>query len=182
MSFVVTLDDAKKVGIDHFGVISTNEIVFGQEIRDICAGNACRGYGKSWACPPAMGTVEECRERCLSFENALVFSSVYELEDSFDFEGMSRGHAGFKKVCDEFYDMIKPRMEGEFILLSNEGCKRCKTCTYPDAPCRFPERLFPALEGYGIYVNKLAQSAGMKYINGQNTVTYFGMLLYGKKC
>ena len=31
---------------------------------------------------------------------------------------------------------------------------------------------------YGINVSELAASSGMKYINGQNTVTYFGALLF----
>jgi hypothetical protein len=36
----------------------------------------------------------------------------------------------------------------------------------------------PSLEAYGVNVSKLAASAGMKYINGQNTVTYFGAVLF----
>lgn len=65
-----------------------------------------------------------------------------------------------------------------FLILSNEGCGRCERCTYPTAECRKPERLFPSLEGFGIHVAKLAESAKVKYINGENTVTYFGMLLF----
>jgi hypothetical protein len=36
----------------------------------------------------------------------------------------------------------------------------------------------PSLEAYGINVSELAKSAGMKYINGQDTVTYFGAVLF----
>ena len=35
-----------------------------------------------------------------------------------------------------------------------------------------------SLEAYGIHVSKLAKAADMKYINGQNTVTYFGGVLF----
>lgn len=167
----------RAAGITGFGVIKPEEIVFGQEIRDICAGNGCRQYGKTWCCPPYHGTVEECRERCLGYEHAMVFQTVYEIEDSFDYEGMFEAGHAFKKVTERLYAAVKPELS-RFLLLSNEGCGRCETCTCPDAPCRFPEKLFPAVEGYGIYVNKLAESAGLKYINGKNTVTYFGMLLY----
>ena len=45
-------------------------------------------------------------------------------------------------------------------------------------PCRFPEKAFPSLEAYGVFVSKLAQACGMRYINGANTVTYFGVVLY----
>jgi hypothetical protein len=36
----------------------------------------------------------------------------------------------------------------------------------------------PSLEAYGVNVSALASAAGMKYINGQNTVTYFGAVLF----
>jgi hypothetical protein len=35
-----------------------------------------------------------------------------------------------------------------------------------------------SLEAYCINVSALASSADMKYINGQNTVTYFGAVLF----
>ena len=38
-----------------------------------------------------------------------------------------------------------------------------------------------SLATYGINVSKLAKAAGMKYINGQNTVTYFGAALFDLK-
>lgn len=174
---MLTESERKKIGIREYGVLAAAEIPFEEEIQKICAGNACRLYGKTWACPPAVGTVQECRERCLGYAKAMVFSAVYPLEDSFDYEGMIKGHDAFKDLCDRLYALVKPRL-GDFLLLSNEGCKRCKTCTYPSAPCRKPERLFPSLEGFGIHVAKLAAKGNVKYTNGENTVTYFGMLLY----
>jgi len=172
--FPLSEEELRTLGITAYGVVDTGEIVFSEEVRTLCEGNLCRGYGKTWACPPAVGTVAECRERCLGYGQALVFSAVYELEDSFDFEGMQAGHREFKNVCDRLYERLTP----PFLLLSNEGCARCRDCTYPNAPCRFPERLFPSLEGFGILVSDLAKSAGIRYINGTNTVTYFGMICF----
>ena len=169
--------ELKEIGIQEYGLISTAEIPFEQEIRKICEDNACRLYAKTWACPPAVGTVKECRARCLAYKTAMVFNAVYHLEDSFDYEGMLQGHSAFKDLCDRLYERVKPQLH-QFQLLSNDGCKRCKRCTYPSAPCRQPQRLFPSLEGFGIQVSKLAASAGIKYMHGENTVTYFGMLLY----
>lgn len=167
----------KAIGIHEYGLIATVDIPFEPEVRKICEDNVCRSYGTTWACPPAVGTVEECRARCLPYQTAMVFNAVYPLQDSFDYEGMMQGHSAFKDLCDRLYELVKPQLH-EFLLLSNEGCKRCKSCTYPSAPCRQPERLFPSLEGFGIHVAKLANCANIKYVNGANTVTYFGMLLY----
>lgn len=164
------------IGITSFGYIQTREIVFSGEVRKLCEGNLCRNYGKTWACPPAVGTFEECRSRCLRYASAFVFASVYNLEDSFDYEGMMRGHRQFKEVCDRLHE----RLRQPCLLLSNEGCIRCQSCTYPAQPCRFPDRLFPSLEGYGILVNELAKTAGIPYNAGANTVSYFGLVCYGE--
>ena len=74
--------------------------------------------------------------------------------------------------------LIDIHSQHENLLLSNEGCGRCARCTYPDAPCRFPELLHHSLEGYGWIVKELADAAGIRYHNGPNTVTYFGALLF----
>lgn len=50
----------------------------------------------------------------------------------------------------------------------------------PAEPCRFPDRAMASLEAYGVAVSELAEACGMKYINGQSTVTYFGAFLYRK--
>ena len=42
-----------------------------------------------------------------------------------------------------------------------------------------PALAMSSLEAYGIDVAQLAKQAGMKYINGVNTVTYFGAVFFG---
>lgn len=114
--------------------------------------------------------------KCLQYTTAIVFNAVYPLEDSFDYEGMVEGHGAFKGLCDRLYDLASKQFPS-MLLLSNEGCIRCKRCTYPSAACRMPEHLFPSLEGFGIQVNQLAKAAGLTY-GTAGAVTYFGMLLY----
>lgn len=174
--FLAPLSEAElqEIGITFCGCIPTTEIVFSEEVRKICAGNVCRNYGKTWACPPGVGSFTQCRDACLKYGSAFVFASRYVLEDSFDYEGMVRGHRQFKEVCDKLHRHLRQPC----LLLSNEGCVRCKVCTYPDSPCRYPDKLFPALEGYGILVNALAERTGIPYNGGANTVTYFGMVCF----
>ena len=171
-----TIDDLPKIGITRYGFIKTTDIIFDPQALKLCASNACRKYGKFWTCSPGSGPLEQSKATCLSYSDALVFCSVYELEDSYDVEGMARGGTEFRNVCDRFYDLLTP----PFKLLSTGGCHLCKTCTYPDAPCRFPDRMSPSISSYGIIAANLAESAGMPYINGENTVTYFGLLCFGK--
>lgn len=169
-------------GVFQYGTVDTDQIRFLQEVREMCEVNTCRQYGKTWVCPPGVGTLEECRDRIRSYRKMIVFSVKYDLEDSFDYEGMQAGMAQFREVCRRIDARMqeKRKTEGkerDYMILSNEGCDLCGECTYPDAPCRFPERAHGSLEGYGIMVSELAGQAGIRYINGTNTVTYFGGLL-----
>ena len=162
-----------EAGVFQYGFVDTADIRFSQEVRGMCAVNTCRQYGKTWACPPAIGTVEECRARVQRYDRMLVFSVKYNLEDSFDYEGMVAGMQQFRETCRILHEGLRGQVE-DFLLLANEGCDKCEKCTYPDAPCRFPDQTHGALEGYGIFVSELAKQAGIHYINGANTVTYFG--------
>lgn len=168
---------AAQSGMFEAGYIATDDLVVVPEVRHICEQNGCRNYGTSWACPPAIGTLEACKARINQYDTMLLFSKKYELEDSFDFEAMEDGLLDFKKTVDEFDRKIRDVLP-EYLLLSNEGCGRCTECTYPHAPCRFPQLLHHSLEGYGFLVSELAKKAKIRYYNGVNTVTFFGALLF----
>lgn len=170
---------ALEAGFHEAGVIPTAQLHFSEEIRRICEGGTCRNYAKTWACPPAVGTVEECAARCRRLDTLLLLSGRYELEDSFDYEGMIAGMRGFKQLMARLDEAARGRL-GDCLFLSNEGCGRCRTCTYPDAPCRFPEKLHHAIEGYGLNISELARQAGLRYNNGPNTVTYFGAVVFNE--
>lgn len=174
----VAANALKNCGFHQWGEIKTDSLKYYPEIRAICESNSCKGYGTSWACPPAIGTLIECRSRVEQYEKMIVFTGKFELEDSFDFEGMGEGLRTFKAMVDKLTDCV----DGEdCLILSNEGCGRCKQCTYPNEPCRFPKLLHHSLEGYGFVVNELAERANIKYNNGPNTVTFFGAILHGRK-
>ena len=128
------------------GEVPMASLRFRQEIRAVCEENRCRNYGRSWACPPAVGTLEECRARCLGYGSFLLLSRTYPLEDSWDFEAMGEAHRDFQRQIDGLDDALQASGAGSFLLLGNEGCIRCRACTWPDGPCRFPEKLHPSLE------------------------------------
>lgn len=76
-------------GFFQWGLLPKEALTFSPEVRGMCAVNRCGCYGKTWACPPAVGTLEECRTQCEPYSHLLLFSCKYDLEDSFDFEGMT---------------------------------------------------------------------------------------------
>ena len=172
--------NAAILGVYECGFVNAAEIGVSPMVRTLCEKNACGAYGKTWACPPGVGTIEECGLKIHSFTTAFVFSTRHELEDSYDFEGMMEGKKTHETIVPKVVTLFREHFGNAIKVLSTEGCSRCKTCTYPDAPCRFPETLHPSIESYGVEVNILAQKAGICYHNGKNTVTYHSCILFNE--
>lgn len=152
---------------------------FSQKVRHICQ-SECPRYGKSWSCPPGVGSVEECRERCMQFQELFIFSTVAEVSDIENMDEVLESRKEHEKMIREIRGMFQPYFE-EILALSGDSCCICDTCTYPDAPCRHPEVMLPCIEGYGILVPLLAEKAEIAFMNEGNVVTWFGVLLLKKK-
>ena len=173
------ISEALALGAFKANVINADLIETDRVFRDICASNSCGMYGKCYMCPPDCGEIDDLMAEIGNYKYALVYQTVSELEDSFDIEGMTEAKKIFRPISQKLRDVFC-KMEVEKVLhLSAGGCGVCKVCAKrTNEPCRFPEKAIPSLEAYGINVSRLAASAGMKYINGQNTVTYFGTVLF----
>jgi len=162
--------------ICEYAFIKTEDISFLEQVRYICK-TECPQYGKSWSCPPAVGTVEECRERCSRFREGFVFTTVAEVEDITNMEATLATRMEHEEITRQVRDLFQRECE-EVLTLSTESCGICKHCSYPDAPCRHPERMFPCVESYGILVTDLAERYGITFLNGSNVATWFSLILY----
>ena len=155
-------------------VIDVGDIVFDRGFRALCEANACGNYGRCWMCPPDAGDIDTLMEEAKSYQKAVVYQTVGALEDSYDFEGMMEAGNAHYRLSAAIDEGCGPRLH-----LGAGGCKVCEVCAKrTDEPCRHPELAMASLETYGIAVSQLAESCGMKYINGQNTVTYFGGVFF----
>jgi predicted metal-binding protein len=146
--------------------------------RDACAANTCGKYGKCWTCPPDVGNAEQMIASLKEYSHTFVFSVVYPLEDSYDFEGMVCAKKQFVSLSKTLKQALN-RTAHAHLFLGAGGCGVCKRCAREDArPCPFPESAIVSLEAYCINVTELSAKAGLKYNNGPNTVTYFGAILF----
>jgi len=153
-------------------------LTFTDEVRQMCVQNTCGRYNRAWNCPPVCGTVEELEEVCKSFSRGILANNVKQIQDSFDWEGMMEGG---RDLCQLLIDVKAYADEiglKDYRIFGGGGCHGCEDCSYPDLPCHHPDLLFTPIEACGINVMQLAKDAGFKYINGQNTVTFFGMFLF----
>lgn len=155
-------------------LIPMSEVKFYPELRSLCESNVCGGFGGNYTCPPYIGPVEDLIATLKQFKTLILFRHVYTLEDSFDIEGMEEGSRLFRELSQQVLTLTKEE-EPDGLVLSAGGCRLCDTCGIKSGtPCCFPDRALSSLEAHGLQVSELAKTAGVPYISGTNTVTYFG--------
>ena len=171
--------DALALGATKAAVIDVDAVETDAVFREMCASNACGMYGKCWMCPPDCGDIHDMMEHIRTYDHMLVYQTIGELEDSYDFEGMQEAGDRHNKVAIKLRSVADSYPFAASLHLGAGGCRVCPVCAKRTGePCRYPELAMTSLEAYGINVSKLASAAGMKYINGVNTVTYFGAVLF----
>lgn len=170
---------ALSLGAFRAAVIPMERMETDTSFRDMCVSNVCGNYGRNWMCPPDAGDIHDLIATLRSYSYALVYQTVSELEDSFDFEGMMEAGARHNQLMVQMREKIAAEPLSRVLHLGAGGCRMCEVCgKRTGEPCRHPDLAVASLETYGVNVSKLAVAAGMKYINGQDTVTYFGAVLF----
>ena len=157
--------------------IRPDELEFSQRIRHICQ-TECPMFDKSWACPPAVGTVEECREKCLSYNRCLMIATITEVSDISNIEETLATRPEHEAVTNRVRDLFRQQGVEPFIL-STEACTVCSRCAWLDGlPCRMPGRMHPCVESHGIVLIPTAEKYGLEFQYGQNVVTWFSLLFF----
>jgi len=116
----------------------------------------CRGYGKSYCCPPDSPTPEQTRDLIDAYHRAILFHK--EAPHTKD-----RG-----KIFQKYFDMITD-LEGEMfkdgyykaLVFLAGPCNLCKECAKLQAePCKFRNRARFSMEACGIDVYQTARDNG----------------------
>ena len=157
--------------------IDPKGLEFSQRIRYICEAE-CPMYGKTWACPPAVGAVCECEKKCLGYEKCLMVGTITEVADIANIDDSLNTRAEHEAITNEIRGFF--RQQGiEPYILSTEACAVCERCAYLDGqPCRMPERMHPCLESHGINLIPTLEEIGLEFQYGNNIVTWYSLLFY----
>ena len=146
------------------------------EIREMCAADRCRMYGKNWGCPPAIGGLDILSKKLEGYACGAIFQTVGRLEDDFDYETMVETERKHKEDFTRLYtDLMKSYPD--LLPMPAGACSLCPVCAYPE-PCRFLDRVFPSMEAYGIFVSRLCQLNGFPYSHGPRTVAFDSCILF----
>ena len=167
---------ALECGFTGTGKLDTATIIIRREVRDACAADKCRSYGKNWACPPAIGSLEEGEKRIRTFSTGLILQTTGTLEDPFDYESITRigelHNANLRAFREKLELHTLP-----WLLLGAGGCKNCEPCHCPHSPCPTPEKMIISMEAMGMVVSELCTANDIPYYYGPNTLTFVGCVL-----
>ena len=173
---------ALEAGAAKAAIIPQKQIVLSGEFYKICESNACGNFGRCWMCPPDIGPIDLLMERVRAYPFALLYQTIGTLEDSFDIEGMQDAARNHARVSQKVQAAVAPLLAQGCFHLSCGGCNLCESCAKREnEPCCFPDKALIPMEGAGVDVYNTVKDTHLKYINGQNTVTYFGMVLFEEK-
>ena len=157
--------------------IKPEQLEFSQRIRWICE-HECPRYNKSWACPPAVGSVESCKAKCLSYENCLIIGTITEISDIANLQEALDTRFDHEAVTDEVAQLLHQQGIEPYIL-STDSCAFCESCAWCEGkPCRLPEKMHPCVESHGINVIPVLEENGLEFQYGDNIITWYSLLFY----
>ena len=157
--------------------IDPKDLEFNSRIRWICE-NECPMCGKTWACPPGVGSVNSCKAKCLGYSNCLMIATITEVEDISNIDETLATRPEHEAISDQVGQLLREQGIEPYIL-STEACAICDRCAILDSqPCRHPDRMHPCVESHGINVVPVMESCGMEFQFGCNVVTWISLLFY----
>jgi len=165
------IQEALDAGFSQAGELNLKSLVFMPEVRDMCSADKCRQYNKNWRCPPGCGSIEDAAEQAARYSYGIIVQTIGRMEDEYDYETIQESGERHKRNFAALVDSLKTRYP-DMLPMGAGTCDLCETCTYPNEPCRFPDKSISSMEAYGLWVSKVCQLSGIPYNNGKDTITY----------
>ena len=169
-------DLAKEAGFTYSAPLAMDSLEFREEVRSMCSADLCKSYGKSWSCPPAVGSIERAKERAGVYHRGIIVQTAGDLSDSFDMDGTAAIMQKHKKAFETLVRQVR-QFYPECLPMGAGTCRLCRACTYPDRPCRHPDKMVSSMEAYGLLVSDVAIRSGLKYNYGENTMCFTSCVL-----
>ena len=163
--------EALDTGFTSAGELNITSLVFMPEVRQMCRADSCKSYGKNWRCPPGCGSLEDASNRAAQYSFGVIVQTTGEMEDDFDYETIEMTKEKHKNNFAILVEKLKERYN-DILPMGAGTCTICENCTYPDSPCRFPEKSISSMEAYGLWVSKVCELSNIPYNYGKGKLTF----------
>ena len=178
MEYAALVKTALDCGADKAEVIDPSKIVCSNSFRAYCEANVCGFYGRCWSCPPDIGNIDDLIQELKTYSHAMLYQTISRMENSTDTEELNAATEKLSDTSQKLQLCFRTLFRKPFLHLAG-SCHLCRKCAkIADQPCRFPDKMLPAMSAYGIDVCGTCASTSLRYMNGENTVTFFGMVLF----
>lgn len=164
-------------GADKAELIAPAKLVCSNSFRAYCEDNLCGFYGKCWSCPPDVGEIEVLTAQLRNYEHIVIYQVISPVEDISNQEEIYAAGERLSATSQKLQSLLRSALNKPFLHLGG-SCHLCPECTkLYNEPCRYPDKLLPSLSAYGVDVCKTCEGTSLSYMNGENTITNFGMIL-----
>ncbi len=178
MDWYILVKAALDCGADKAELIEPSRLVSSNTFRSYCEANVCGYYGRCWSCPPDIGEIDVLILELKKYDHILLYQIISQIKDSTDIEGMNAATIKLSDTSQKLQIFLRAFLKTPFLHLSG-SCHLCAECAKTsNEPCRFPDKMLPSLSAYGVDVCNTSAGTSLKYMNGENTVTFFGMVLF----
>ena len=167
---------ALELGFTHAAPVDILSLKPRQDIRDMCAADKCRAYGKNWTCPPHCGSLAQCAEKIGQYQQGILLQTVGTTQKTIDTKTYRRIEQQHLQQFYQFCRLLRVHHPNA-LCLGSGGCRICAACAYPE-PCRFPAEACASMEAYGLFVTQVCRDNGLSYHYGEHTVTYTACILF----
>jgi len=167
---------AVEAGFTSSGELNMSALEFRQEVRDMCSADQCRSYGRSWSCPPAVGSLELSAAKASKYHRGIIVQTTGKMRREVDYHSIRDTNRVHVANFEKYVRQIRTLFPG-CLPMGAGACTICSKCTYPDRPCRHPSRLIISMEAYGLIINDVCRKSGLDYNYGPQTVTFTSCIL-----
>ena len=167
---------AAECGFSHSAKLNMEALIFRQEVRDMCSADQCRNYGRSWSCPPAVGTLEQSAEKARRYNRGIIVQTTGLMRRDIDYHMIFKVNDQHVKNFASYTRQVRTLFPN-CLPMGAGACSLCRQCTYPDRPCRHPDKLIISMEAYGLIVNDVCKASGLEYNYGDRTITFTSCIL-----
>lgn len=174
MNFKNIEERIMQLPIYQYVFLKIEDIEFNDKMRNKCK-NECPRYGKSWSCPPAIGSLKQCKNKCMEYSHALLFSSAVEIPDYANKELILNSKREHEEVTESIENIIRSEVK-KCYTLSTESCSLCEKCTYPKKSCLNPDKMHPCIESHGVVLSSILEEHHMDYFMGENMILWFSLI------
>ncbi|WP_366924331.1 DUF2284 domain-containing protein [Metallumcola ferriviriculae] len=170
---------ARQLGASKALIITKEQLVIEQAVRNACVENQCGHYDSNFMCPPHVGEISDFEEVLDEYSQGLLVQVKRDIKSLEDKEAILSLAGQLHQLVLAIEKEAKQQDYSRAKALSAGHCKLCEPCpinTGADT-CIKPDLARPAMEAVGINVVESCRRAGAPLEFLQHEVTWVGLIL-----